>query len=71
MTTVYVTGYKGRKYHTDKDCKYIKTADVQETTTEKAQQRGFDLCKECSGESQNPGGDSKSKLERILEAQDD
>jgi hypothetical protein len=74
--TVYVPRWNGSgqpKYHTDPECRGLKDAELRETTKQEAEAWDKDHCKYCSGEYQPtaPTHGGKSKLERILEAQDE
>jgi len=71
--TVWVTKYNS-KYHTDPECMHLAKKDRQAKTISKttAERSRRELCKQCSGMEANRGGTGgKSKLELILERQDE
>lgn len=51
---VYVSK-TGKKYHTHKDCQYIKhSAEVSVLTIQQAKAKGLTLCSRCNSKDNNP-----------------
>lgn len=45
--TAYLRKGDATVYHTDRDCEYIKDREVEETTVEKAKEKGYPKCSKC------------------------
>lgn len=55
---VYTTP-NGKKYHTHKDCGYIKNSDVKEVSKDKAEKDGKTICSRCKGKDNKKAEESK------------